>query len=146
MTAIQWIVQTVFLMINSNSGENTAVSWTLTFPLSNLLLYVSDLPSCLSPESPYSPYMVMNTLASVPAPLTSPVKTWTLYFRTANETQAIKLKMKLATRYQVTVSRCDYKVTWRQNNDWGRLKRRTNWTILNPFSLKGALSRYLATL
>ena len=46
-----------------------------TFPLSNLSKFVSDFRSFLSPESPFSPYMVIYTLASVPALKTSPVKT-----------------------------------------------------------------------
>ena len=41
--------------------------------------------SFLSPDSPNSPNIVMDTLASVPAPLLSPVYTVTLYLVTARK-------------------------------------------------------------
>ena len=52
----------------------------MTWPFSNLFLLFSDLDSCLSPVSPFSPKIVRKTFASVPARLTLPVTTFTVYF------------------------------------------------------------------
>ena len=56
--------------------------------------------------------MVMNTLASVPALLTSPVKTWTLYFRTA-----IKFKL-IILRLFTSLNICVFMVTILSDRDY----------------------------
>ena len=47
----------------------------LTLSLSNLSMWLSDFSSFLSPESPRSPYRLINTFELVPALDTSPVMT-----------------------------------------------------------------------
>ena len=53
--------------------------YLLTWLRSNLLMFVLESDSCLSPVSPYSPVMLINTFASVPAPRISPVYTVSWY-------------------------------------------------------------------
>ena len=60
--------------ISDASGLNRSV-----LPLSNLFLLFSDACNAKSPVSPLSPNILRVTLASVPAPRTSPVFTDTWY-------------------------------------------------------------------
>lgn len=53
--------------------RNTEDKHRLTFPVSNLFMLSAESLRGLSPESCFSPYKLIKTLASVPAPLVLPV-------------------------------------------------------------------------
>ena len=58
-------------------------------------MFVLESLSWRSPVSPLSPYRFKNTLASVPAPYTSPVNTFTVYETSENSNEEVsKLKYK----------------------------------------------------
>ena len=77
--------QTVTIITLQSGLSNKQVNKvTLAFPRSNLFMLVFDSCSGLSPVSPCSPNISMNTFASVPAPRLFPVNTLTAYFSTAN--------------------------------------------------------------
>lgn len=67
------------------SARLSELSSCITWPFSNLLR-LFDLFSWRSPVSPLStPQMLKKTLASVPAPHTFPVRTWTSYVFSASK-------------------------------------------------------------
>lgn len=64
------------------------MTFSLTFPFSNLFTLFLQLTRHRSPESPWSPIRFRKTDASVPLPLTVPVQTVTLYLITETQNQS----------------------------------------------------------
>ena len=69
--------------------------------LSNLSLYVSEFFKASSPLSPFSPNITINTLASVPAPMTSPVFTFILYVVSSNGKEGIHQRYSYRWRSRI---------------------------------------------